>query len=418
MTRALRVDVPRPVKTPERYEFRCEVSGNPPSLRSVTRRVLSVVRRSVRRRALRHGPGHFGFRATNFEITHSDLWDSVFPLMYLTRNGGPLYRTEFDTAVVRVRYPLEATIADFFVRRAAHFGLNITLEADLVTRQFDWPTSGRVQPFGGGKDSRALYGLLSELGQAPRLSTSGAAHRPPDLRDVQLSEPIGGSLTEKIMPSLMSGAAHFYFGGSLNDSHWRDPWQQYYDMASPEGHQQLTALFRSVGVDLTLHGPLILLPANVIQHLLATRYPDLAVHQVSTTAGRANEKNLHISLAKLHHGLPFEWHCPAPLFRRLLRQFVSEKTARPDEFGYHGNREVFHREMMAILARHRDDPRLSDVAARIPHSWGGTWIDAVHLYVHPKVEPDALAIFRTVAVDYEPGPGDFVVATPPVQSNP
>jgi hypothetical protein len=334
--------------------------------------MLSAARRTVRRIAPRRGPGHFGFRATNFEIAHSDLWDSVFPLMYLTRNGGPLYRTELDAAVVRVHYPLEATIADFFVRRAAHFGLNITLEADLVDRRFDWPTSGRVQAFGGGKDSRALYGLLRELGQAPSLSTSGAAFRPPDLGDVRLSEPIGGSLAEKIMPAFMSGAAHFYFGGSLNESHWRDPWQQYYDMTSPEGQQELTALFRSVGVDLTLHGPLAVLPANVVQHLLATRYPTLAAHQMSTTASRANEKNLHISLAKLHHGWPFESHCPEPLFRRLLRQFVSERIARPDEFGYHGHREVFHREMMAILARHRDDPRLSDVAARIPHEWDGS----------------------------------------------
>ncbi len=183
-------------------------------------------------------------------------------------------------------------------------------------------------------------------------------------------------------------------------------------MASPQGQRELSALFHSLGIDLTLHGPLVVLPSNLVQQVLSARYPDLAAHQMSVPAGRPTEKNLHVSLLKLHHGLPIEGQCSEPLFRRLAQAFVREKLSRPDTFGFNNYREVFHREMMAILARHRDHALLIDVRARIPDAWDASWIDAIHTYVHPAAEPAALQVFSAYARDYAPATGEFRVRTP------
>ncbi len=47
-----------------------------------------------------------GFTARNFEIQHSELWDSVVPLLHLTRNGGPLFKTDYSRAIslVKIRF--------------------------------------------------------------------------------------------------------------------------------------------------------------------------------------------------------------------------------------------------------------------------------------------------------------------------
>ena len=346
----------------------------------------------------------FGFRAVNFRIAHHEVWDSVFPLMFLTRNGGPLFNRGHDTATIRVHYPVLEPVRAFYVRRAAAMGLDVTIEADTFERTYDIAGTGSIQTFGGGKESRLLFGLLRELGRTPRVATGGASHAPRDLQAVEVSEPLWGALAERVMPALMSGAAEVYFGGSLGEAFRQCPWHQYYDMASPEGQRELSGLLQSLGVAVSLTGPLVVLPPNLVQRLLSTRYPELAAHQASVPVEQRSEKNLHVALIKLHHGLSFDRHCSAHLFGSTARRFVDQKLARPDDFGFHNFREIFHREMMAILARHRTHPLLGNLGERVPPDWDGSWIDTVHTWVQPQVEPAMLDIFRTEATEFEPAP--------------
>ena len=404
---AVRLDVYRPIKTVDRYEFRCDVSGVPLTLRTAARRARALARGfgSPFRDRLR-----FGFHATNFRIAHHEVWDSVFPLMFLTRNGGPLFNRGYDSAVIRVHYPLLEAVRAFYVRRAACMGLDITIEAATYERTWDSARAGAIQTFGGGKESRLLFGLLREVGHTPRLATAGAGNAPPDLQPVEVSEPLWGALAEWVLPALMSEAAKVYVGGSLGEAVRQQPWQQYYDLASPEGQQSFNALMLSLGIGVALAGPLVVLPPNLVQRTLSARYPALAAHQASVPAGRRSEKNLHVALIKLHHGLPFDDHCPPALFTTLVRAFVDDKLARPDDFGFHGFREPFHREMMAILARHRAHPLLREVGARVPAEWEATWIDGVHTYMHPQVDPALLALLLADTPEYVPAPGGLGAA--------
>lgn len=395
----VRLDVHPPIRTTDRYEFHCEIRGVPLTLTTAARRVRAAARGvgSPFRDQLR-----FGFRAVNFRIAHHEVWDSVFPLMFLSRNGGPLFNRRHRTAVIRVHYPVLEPVRAFYVQRAASMGLDVTIEADTFDRTCDVAGSGRMQTFGGGKESRLLFGLLRELGRTPRVTTGGASHAPADLQSVEVSEPLWGALAERVMPALMSGAAEVYFGGSLGEAFHHRPWHQYYDMASPEGQREFNNLLHSLGVGVALEGPLVVLPANLVQAVLSARYPALAAHQASVPVEQRSEKNLHVALIKLHHGLPFEQHCSPALFASMARRFVDEKLARPDDFGFHNFREVFHREMMAILARQRSHPLLRGLGDRVPPDWDASWIDGIHTYVHPHVDAAMLEIFRAAAPEYVP----------------
>jgi len=398
-----------PIKTPNRYEFRVDVVGRPLTASAVADRIRSVVRGygSPFRTTLQ-----FGFRAANYTIAHAEVWDSIVPLLFLTRVHGPLYKAQDRAAVIRFRYPILEPVLQFFVRRAANLGLSVEVEADTFERTYDIRGRGSIISFGSGKESRALLGALRELGHAPRLSTGGAADRPVDQPSAEFSHLIQGVTTERKLPGLMAGAAHYYYGSVLGEVHLTTPWQQYYDFASPQGQAELTGLFQSLGVDLTLHAPLAVLPANVVQHLLAARYRDLFAYQRSVTPGSPGEKNLDVSLLKLYRGLAFSSHCSETLFRRLLREFVDRSLAQTVRVGLRPHREVFHREMRAIIWRCRDHPLLSEVRSRIQPEWDARWIDGIHVYANRAVDPAMLEIFRQHAHDYEPGPGEYRVPTP------
>lgn len=397
MLPTLRIDVPPPVKTASRYEFQCVLRGPPWSPREVVRRLTgtAVGRVWPSVRTLR-----FGFDAVNFEIRHHEIWDSVYPLMFLTRNGGPLFGTRHRRATIRFRYPITEKVRAFYVRRARDFGIEIEVQADTTDRRFDGVTEGHVLAFGGGKDSRLLLGLLREAGYTPRSVTAGQRHAL-DLDDVRCVEPLHGALADRVMPALMAGGRHFYFGSGLGEVHRRVPWQQYYDWASPAALAELSALLRALGVEMDAHAPAAVLPYNLIQRMLFERYPRLYAHQRSVEPNEATEKNLHVSLCELHHGIAFGHHCDAALFRGLLTRFVEEQLGNPRPFGYREHRETIHREMRAIVFRHRAEAPFAEVRDRIPLEWDGTWID----YVHDYVAPGTAAEFRPIYADYAPSVG-------------
>ncbi len=170
------IDVPAPSRTEDRYEFRCRIRMR----RTPVQRLLR--RRPPRQRLRRHSvPGtvRFGFTTTGPAIDHHPIWDSFYPLFYLTRNGGPLFDTGHREATIRFEYPVSATVRDFFVHRAREMGTELSVTAATTHATFDDRGSDRhVLAFGGGKDSRMLLGALRELGLDPLIVTTGAENVP------------------------------------------------------------------------------------------------------------------------------------------------------------------------------------------------------------------------------------------------
>ena len=386
----LDIDVLTPIKTDSTYEFSCDLRPR----RSIRSRLLS----GSDTRKIPPPRIRFGFEARDFAIRHHAIWDAFYPLFFLTRNGGPLFGTGWDRARIRFGYPIPAAVSGFFVRRAAHLGIEIKVEADATEVRFEEPTSGHVQAFGGGKESRLLLGLLRELGLEPTVMSSQAS-RASDVPGALTSKAIGsgaaeGELVDRIMPSLMQGGRHLYYGAGLGEANLETPWHQHYDMASPARIAELAALLTDLGAPTEMHVPAVVLPSNLIQRMLHDRYPDLFAGQVSTGMGAHSYKNLHVSLIKMLHGIPTDSHMEPDLFRRLLERFVRRQLADPPDFGYRKHRETPSLEMRAIIWRLRQQPAFATVRDRVPASWDAAWIDYVHVYANPSLDPAYVGIYR------------------------
>ncbi len=382
----LDIEVREPNRTPTRYEFDCVVRRGAGSWRQHIRRRLRP-RKSYELR--------FGFRALNFEIDHHAVWDSFYPLFYLTRNGGPLFGTHHDRAWIRFEYPIDTTVREFFIRRAADFGISITIEGPAADIRLDRPTQGDVIAFGGGKESRLILGLLRELGSDPIVFASGA-DMAADIPEARITEPVNGLpgvLADRVMPTYMTLGRRQFHGAGFGDVHRVGPWHQHYDVSAPAAVAQTSRLFTRLGADVELVVPVSVLPFNQVQRILFERYPELYAGQVSIETESRSEKNLHVSLLKLAHGIPFEDHCSEPLFRRLLQKFVRRSNNSNLGWGYRRHRELVRREMRAITRRHRDEPLFETVRDAVPDDWDEPWIDYVHAYAHPTLDPAFLAIY-------------------------
>ena len=251
--------------------------------------------------------------------------------------------------------------------------------------------------FGGGKDSRTILGLLREVGIEPRvvISQDGMVRPPPGSL---LTQPLHGVLADRLMPGLMSLGRHLYVGHGLGEVHLRQTWQQYYDCGALVGRQQLSALLSGLGVTTDVHAPLSVLPYNITQRILFERYPDLYVDQTSSPPERRSDKTLHVALLKLYHGLPHLDAIEPELFPVLLHGFVERQARAPQDHGYRDARETIDLEMRSIIWRMREHEAMTGIRGRIPPSWDGPWIDYIHDYVDPGVDPAFLDIFR----DYAP----------------
>ena len=277
----LRIRVSAPTKTPSRYAFQFSVKRE----RSAGDAQLgadSLLAESQERFA--EGTYHFGFESANFEIKHSDLWDSIFPLFFLTRNGGPLYNKADSQAIVEFDYPILEPVASFYTKRAANFGLDVTVNAETFTRTYDLPTSGHSLSFGGGKESRLLLGVLRETGAAPAVYTSGAAYAV-DLPEAHITESVSGTHAERVMPTLMSLPRILIHGSVLGAVSHETPWQQTYDFGSRYALDEMAMMLRYFGINMDLIAPASVLPAALVQRILHDRYGDLYRHQQSARTG-------------------------------------------------------------------------------------------------------------------------------------
>lgn len=386
-----------PIKSSSRYEFRCIVSGKKTTFAELTHRVKSTARGygSLFRSVFR-----FGFEAVNFEIPHNELWDSIYPLMWLIHMGGPLFRTEYSSAQIHFHYPIHKLIKDFYIKRAENFGFHIEVSGPEFDKSFDLSTYGSTLAFGGGKDSRMLYGALCEIGMDPVIYTAGKGNTP-DIPEARISIPISGRMSDRVIAALMACPKTYYCGNALGEAKRETPWQQYYDWTSPRPLKEMSSFLQSIGLDTNLMSPVSVLPQNLIQKILYERYPDLYRHQVSVPPEAPTEKNLHVALLKRYHDIDFSDHCSLPLFKRLLAEFVARQTNDPDNFGYRQHREVINREMRSIIYHFKEDGDFTGVRSLVPDDWRGEWINYIHTYVYPEIDRDLLNIYKQYADDIE-----------------
>ena len=340
----------------------------------------------------------FGFHSINFEIEHHEIWDSIYPLMFLTRNGGPIYNKlpENEAIIISFGYPVIAEVAAYYVRRARDFGYAIEIDGALSTASYEIQTTGDVLAFGGGKDSRLLLGVLRDAGIDPKLVVAGEGFSD-DLPAAFKVRPINGAMPDRLIPGLMRFPSRFYIGSGLGEVHRTFPWQQYYDVSSPVALEEFGLLLGRLGADLRFIPGVCVLPYNLAQHILFQRYPDLFRHQVSTRADQLSDKNLHVSLLKAYHGIDFSSHLSREAFVLLAKRFIEGQTkdVAGGVHGFRGHREVINREMRSILCYLRDQSR---VQFDVPEHWEvERWIDYVHPYAFPGVPVRFLEIFREYA---------------------
>jgi hypothetical protein len=392
------IDVATPLRADDRYLFECRIRRQRPLRRR-------LMRPSIGGSLPRGMPDvvRFGFRTTGWRLEHHPVWDAIYPLMYLTRNGGPLFGRGLRGVRIRMGYPIPPQVRDFYVQRAHDLGIEVTIEARPTSACLDGTTRRDVIAFGGGKESRVLLGMLREVGRDPVIVSSWA-RSVPDLPEALVSDPSTVELTDRIIPALMQRGARLYLGGTVGGAQRTTPWHRYFDVSSPAAMRETSAMLASVGLPTRMTVPLAIAPPNIGQWVLHDRYPDLFSHQRSTRDGQQTEKNLHVALCRYHHGIPFEQQCPPELFARLLDRFVTRELARPGAFGARGEREVISREMRAIIHRHRADEAFAPVRDRIPDDWAGDWIDVLHTYVDPDADPALLDILRGYAPPIDEAP--------------
>jgi len=390
----LRVNVYPPIKTHKTYKFNCSIKYIGTSDLTISRRIKHFL--------VNKGYGNrtriqFGFESQNFELNHSFLWDSIYPLMFLTRRGGPLFGNEDNRAEIFFEYPILENAKKFFERRASNFGIDVTIKGDLYENIFDSASESKsfVLPFSGGKDSSLVLGMLNELNKDPKLfmTVNSSASENPNY-DLNKTKSMGEDLVSRLMPAIMSQESKVYFCGSMGEAYYYTPWAACYDVTAPQPLNDLADLISQYGNHKEFVSSLSVLPSNLIQKILFERYPDLFKAQFSVPEFKANKKNLHVSLCKIYHGIDFSDHCTDELFRKLLSSYVSKQLENPDEHGFRNNNMPFNQEMRSIIYRMKNHLLFSDVKNKIPSSWDKEWIDYIHSYVNPNLDETFMKIFK------------------------
>lgn len=77
---SLYIRVAPPQKTTTSYRFEINIRDNEGNEKNLT----------------------LGIHSTNFDIPHHEFWDTFYPLMFITRNGGPVFGS--DHLYVNVKF--------------------------------------------------------------------------------------------------------------------------------------------------------------------------------------------------------------------------------------------------------------------------------------------------------------------------
>jgi hypothetical protein len=376
-TLMLHITVQKPAKSESSYRF-----------------AIDVIDPKGRRSTIK-----IGIEKTNFTIRHAPVWDTYYPLMFITRNGGPLYRTVHSEATIRFDYEASRQIVEFFKRRAANFALTIDVASPMAEIGLDAQTAGELLLFGGGKDSRLLLGMLRETGSDPVVVSANGDRYAADVEGARIFSTVNSSMPNRIVPALMMLPKTIYHGAALGEVHETTPWHQYMDISTPFALAETSALLKSLGIDTTFEVPLAILPYNVVQRILAARYPELYKHQKSVNRNSRQNKTLHVALCKIYHGLDALDCCDPDVLHSLAAAFVDTMTAAPENvWGYRRNYEVIAREIRSILLRvfsHKQFP------LSVPSDWDEDWIDHIHSYIAPSVDRRFTRIYRQYAEELD-----------------
>ena len=296
-------------------------------------------------------------------------------------------------------------------------GISLKITADEINdNMVKISTKGNALSFGGGKDSRLLYGILNE--KFEEVETYSAPLNPHPNSTLfcldnehfvnkggkNVSPVCRNTIWNRIMPSLMSQKKNIYLGGNLGSVELVTPWHQIYDILSPAALKEFSSLLKAVGIDTNLYSPAGMLPHNIIQKILYDRYPEIYRYQNSTAKEDRSEKNLGVSLSKLYHRIDFRDHCSEKLFVELLKDFVQSQITNEKAYGLRNHRRVIRKEMRAIIYHMQNHSLFAEVRPQIPSSWKGKWIDFIHSYAVPDIDSRFLEIYKEYATDIDEHP--------------
>jgi hypothetical protein len=334
----------------------------------------------------------FGFQA-KFEIPHGSFWDTLYPLMWLTRNGGPVFNKRDEVKIV-FEYPIVVEVYHLMKERCELQGINLTIDAPShIKADASEPLFDCVVGFGGGKESSLNCGVTRELGYSPRMMMGSRRPSTPakrwDWDDMVWIIPINKGVTDRLLPQLMCGRV-LYHGSCLDDSMKTTPWHQYYDIGSQESWNMMNALFKSLGIDRTVYTPLECLPCAQIPNILCQRYPEVAEKRKSVDDFSFGEKNMHVSLCEMIGGIDPAFHCKPSDLVLLVERFIDKYNA--EDFGKRDARYLARDGMCAMLYHLREHEYLKPIRNRIKDEWKREFIHRGHFY--KNVPKEFEEIFR------------------------
>lgn len=334
---------------------------------------------------------NFGFRTDEFEIPHGSVWDTLYPLIYLTRNGGPVY-LKYDEVKVVFQYPVVKEFVELMKRRCKSQGVRLEVEAPAeIEATAEAPVWNTVVGFGGGKESSLNCGITKELGYSPTMLMGSPKPPTPrkrwDWDDVVFFIPINKGIVDRLIVQMMCGGT-LYHGSSLDDTWHTIPWQQYYDIGTAESLTALNDTFTKTGIDRKVIAPLRCLPCAQIPKILCDRYPEVGAKRESVNKSARNEKNMHVSLCEMMGDVSILEHCSPELLVILAREFIP----KCNDYGQRNGRMVARLGMCSMLYHLRDHEYLKPIRSLIPDSWDRRFIHYGHFY--KNVPKEFEEIFR------------------------
>jgi hypothetical protein len=353
---------------------------------------------SYRRYSQRGKLAKFGFRMNRVDLPHGTVWDTLYPLLYLTRNGGPVFN-KHDQVGILFDYPVVDEVVETMKQRCRSQGIELQVSApDSVEPTFGAPVWDHVVGFGGGKESSLICGMARELGYSPMMLMGSPRPSTPAKRwtwdDIRFFRPLNKGVSDRLVVQLMCGA-NLYHGSCLDDSMRTTPWHQYFDIGSQEGWNQMNAMFDRLGMGRRVYTPLEPVPCAMVSTVLCERYPEVARLRKSVDLQSKGEKNMHVSLCEMMGGIDPSDHCSPELLRQLVGRFM-EKYEKGN-YGKRDARKLAMWGMLAMLHHLRGHEILSGF--EIPDSWKREFIHYGHFY---KDTPDGFG--HILAEHLEPAP--------------
>ncbi len=345
----------------------------------------------------------FGFHIEE-DIPHGSVWDTLYPLMFITRNGGPVFNKR-DEVEISFKYPVVSAVVDVMVERCRLQGVQLEVTAPSeIEATAEPPLWDCVVSFGGGKESSLNCGVARELGYSPIMLMGTPEPSVPAKRwtwpDMRFFTPCNKGVSDRLIVQLMCGAT-VYHGSCLDDSMRSEPWHQYYDIGSQEGWSQINSMFERLGIERKVITPLECLPCAQVPRILCSRYPDVASKRRSVDNYSGSEKKMHVSLCEMTGSISPLDHCSPGALATLVKGFVKKYVA--EDYGKRDARLLARDGMCAMLYHLRDHEYLSPVRGLIRDEWERRFIHLGHFY--KNVPKQFEEIFRKYLEESPDGSG-------------